>query len=114
MERSYPAGTALVLPQPAVRGAVGHDPVRRGPAGTEELGHEGLPGSEQPALVLGMGVALLGEQEARPGHDRVRTRAERGLDVGALGNAAREPDREARREPRPREREELQRRRLAA
>ena len=100
MQPADPARAAVVVAQPALGGRVAHDAVRRRPACAEQLGEHGVVRLEQPALVLGMGVALVREQEARADDDRLRAGRERRLDVGALGHAAREPDREARRRAR--------------
>ena len=98
MKGPHPARDRPVAAQPTLGGRVGDDPMPRRPARAEELGEDRVVRTQQPALVLGMSMALLGEQEPCADDDRVRAGRERDLDVAALGDAAGEPDRALRAE----------------
>ena len=82
-------------PKPALGRRVGDDPVRRRPAGPEELGEDRRVGGEQPLAVARVRAALLGEQEAGAGDGGLGAGLQGAGDVGALGDPAGEQQRVA-------------------
>ena len=67
---------------PPVGRGIGDDAVRGGPPKSEERRPKRLVGRQDPALILGMRVCFVGQQESRPGDHATGTGGQRRARIG--------------------------------